>query len=345
MENNNKIDICSKNLDELKEILVSIDEKPFRAKQIYIWLHKKLVKNFEDMTDISKSLRKKLEDKFFISHISIEKKLVSNNDGTEKYLFQLENKTLVESVLMSYSYGNTVCVSTQSGCKMGCKFCASTLNGFDRNLTTSEILSQVYEIQRNINDRISNIVLMGSGEPMDNYDNVIKFIKIINSEEGLNIGQRHITLSTCGIVPKIYKFADENLQSTLAISLHAPNDIIRKQTMPIANVYSIREILDACKYYNEKTNKRVTFEYALIKDLNDSEKHAQELGMLLKNTLSHVNLIPINDVKERNYIKSSKDRILKFASILENFNIETTVRRKLGSDINSACGQLRKLYK
>lgn len=345
MENNNKIDICSKNLDELKEILVSIDEKPFRAKQIYIWLHKKLVKNFEDMTDISKSLRKKLEDKFFISHISIEKKLVSNNDGTEKYLFQLENKTLVESVLMSYSYGNTVCVSTQSGCKMGCKFCASTLNGFDRNLTTSEILSQVYEIQRNINDRISNIVLMGSGEPMDNYDNVIKFIKIINSEEGLNIGQRHITLSTCGIVPKIYKFADENLQSTLAISLHAPNDIIRKQTMPIANVYSIREILDACKYYNEKTNKRVTFEYALIKDLNDLEKHAQELGMLLKNTLSHVNLIPINDVKERNYIKSSKDRILKFASILENFNIETTVRRKLGSDINSACGQLRKLYK
>jgi len=268
----------------------------------------------------------------------------SKKEDTKKHLFLLGDGNVIESVVMKYSHGNSICVSTQIGCKMGCKFCASTLGGIVRNLTSGEILGQIIRAQSELKERISNIVLMGSGEPLDNFQNVLKFIYNVNAEYGLNIGQRHITLSTCGIVPKIRELADLNLQITLAISLHAPNDEIRKQTMPIAKAYSINELLEVCSYYISKTNRRITFEYALVKGFNDTKENAVELSKILKGMLCHVNLIPINEINESELKKSNMDDINKFKEVLIKHGIETTIRREMGLDINAACGQLRRSY-
>lgn len=339
-----KIDIKSMNIAELEELLKEWGEPKFRAKQIFDWLHQKQVDSFAEMTNLSKSLREKLDEKAAINGVEIVRKLVSQIDGTRKYLFALSDGAIIESVLMKYEHGNTVCISTQVGCRMGCKFCASTLEGVERGLTAGEMLSQIYTIQKDCGERVHGTVLMGSGEPLDNYDNVVKFLRLINDPKGQNMGQRHITLSTCGLVEKIYALAEEDLQITLAVSLHAPNDGIRTQTMPIAKVYSMERLLQACRDYADKTKRRITFEYALIHGVNDGDEHAWELVKKLRDMLCHVNLIPVNDVKERNYIKSTADRVKRFASILNENGVETTVRRKLGSDIDAACGQLRRSH-
>ena len=297
------------------------------------------------MTNLSKALREKLKENYIIKNIKIVEKLVSKEDNTSKYLFDIGDDIVIESVLMRYSYGNAVCISSQAGCRMGCTFCASTVDGLERNLLPGEMVAQIYEIQRDIGERVSNVVIMGSGEPLDNYDNVIDFLEIIHSKEGNNLSHRHITLSTCGLVDKIYDLAKENLQITLAISLHAPNNEIRQNTMPVAKRYDIDSLIKAAKYYADTTKRRVTFEYALIKGVNDSSDCARELASRLKGIMCHINLIPVNDVKENNYIRSTEENINSFASLLRELGIETTVRRKLGSDINAACGQLRKSYK
>lgn len=339
-----KQDLKSMSLEELQMFMGSIGEAKFRAKQIFEWLHKKQAGDFEEMTNISKNLREKLSNEAKISYVKILEKHVSKQDNTTKYLFALENDNIIESVLMRYNYGNAVCISTQVGCRMGCTFCASTLDGVERNLTAGEMLSQIYEIQKDTGERVSSVVLMGSGEPLDNYDNVLKFIRLLNDKDGLNIGQRHITLSTCGLIEKMYNLADEGLQITLAVSLHAPNDEIRNKIMPISKKNNMERLLEACKYYSDTTKRRITFEYAMINGVNDSIDCARELSEKLRNMLCHVNLIPVNDVKERNYKKSSGETVEKFAEFLNSKGIETTVRRKLGSDINAACGQLRKGY-
>ena len=339
-----KIDIKSMNKTELEDLLKELGEPKFRAKQIFDWLHAKQVDSFEEMTNLSKGLREKLSETASINGVEIVRKLVSQIDGTRKYLFALSDGAIIESVLMKYEHGNTVCISTQVGCRMGCKFCASTLDGVERGLTAGEMLSQIYAIQKDCGERVHGTVLMGSGEPLDNYDNVVKFLRLINDPKGQNMGQRHITLSTCGLVEKMYDLAEEDLQITLAVSLHAPNDGIRTQTMPIAKVYSMEKLLQACRDYADKTKRRITFEYALIHGVNDGDEHAWELVKKLRDMLCHVNLIPVNDVKERNYVKSTADRVKRFAGILNENGVETTVRRKLGSDIDAACGQLRRSH-
>lgn len=339
-----KEDIKELSLLELTKVLETMSEKPFRAKQIYEWLHKKLVVSFDEMTNISKPLREKLAQRYEITKITVADVLVSQNDGTTKFLFRLGDGRVIESVLMKYKHGNSVCISSQVGCRMGCRFCASTLGGLERNLTVSEMLSQIYEIQRISGERVSNIVVMGTGEPLDNYDNFLKFVHRISDENGLNISQRNITASTCGLVERIRKLAEENLQITLAISLHAPNDTMRRELMPVANKYTISEIMEACHYYYEKTGRRITFEYSLVKDFNDSGEAALALSGLLKGFNCHVNLIPVNPIKERNYRHSEEKYIQKFKLILERNGINVTIRRELGSDINAACGQLRKSY-
>ena len=339
-----KIDIKSMNINELENLLKELGEPKFRAKQIFDWLHAKQVDSFEEMTNLSKGLREKLAETASINGVEIVRKLVSQIDGTRKYLFALSDGAIIESVLMKYEHGNTVCISTQVGCRMGCKFCASTLDGVERGLTAGEMLSQIYAIQKDCGERVHGTVLMGSGEPLDNYDNVVKFLRLINDPKGQNMGQRHITLSTCGLVDKMYDLAEEDLQITLAVSLHAPNDGIRTQTMPIAKVYSMDKLLQACRDYADKTKRRITFEYALIHGVNDGDEHAWELVKKLRDMLCHVNLIPVNDVKERNYVKSTADRVKRFAGILNENGVETTVRRKLGSDIDAACGQLRRSH-
>lgn len=296
------------------------------------------------MKNIPKSLINKLEENFTITMPEIVEVYKSELDGTEKFLLGFPDGNLIESVLMRYKHGNSICISTQVGCRMGCKFCASTIEGRVRNLTTGEILSEVIAVQNYIGERISNIVLMGSGEPLDNYDNVVKFLEIVSADYGLNIGQRHITLSTCGIVPKIYELADKELSITLAISLHAFSDEKRKEIMPIANKYTISELLEACRYYLNKTKRRITFEYALVKDVNDGMEDAKALGKLLSGMLCHVNLIPVNEIKENSFKRSSKKAIDDFSEILRNNGIEVTTRREMGSDINAACGQLRRSY-
>lgn len=338
------IDIKSMNIKELEDLLKELGEPKFRAKQIFDWLHAKQVDSFEEMTNLSKELREKLAETASINGVEMVRKLVSQIDGTRKYLFALSDGAIIESVLMKYEHGNTVCISTQVGCRMGCKFCASTLDGVERGLTAGEMLSQIYAIQKDCGERVHGIVLMGSGEPLDNYDNVVKFLRLINDPKGQNMGQRHITLSTCGLVDKIYDLAEEDLQITLAVSLHAPNDDIRTQTMPIAKVYSMEKLLQACRDYADKTKRRITFEYALIHGVNDGDEHAWELVKKLRDMLCHVNLIPVNDVKERNYVKSTAERVKRFAGILNENGVETTVRRKLGSDIDAACGQLRRSH-
>ncbi|GMQ56897.1 23S rRNA (adenine(2503)-C(2))-methyltransferase RlmN [Vallitalea sediminicola] len=340
---NNKIDILSMSIDELIEFMDKMGEKKFRAKQIYGWLHEKRVASFAEMTNISKALQDKLAATCNIATLHEVKKLESK-DGTIKYLFELHDHHVVESVLMSYKHGNSVCISSQVGCRMGCKFCASTIGGLKRHLTVSEMLGQVYEMNRISGKRISNIVIMGTGEPLDNYDVLVKFIKIINSEEGMNISQRNITVSTCGIIEKIYELADENFKITLAISLHAPNNSVRKKMMPIAEVYGYSLLIEACKDYVKKTKRRITFEYSLVDGVNDSIYCARELSKVLKGILCHVNLIPINQVEERNYRHSKRETIIAFKNILEKHKIPTTIRRELGSDIDAACGQLRRSY-
>ncbi|MCX7904206.1 MAG: 23S rRNA (adenine(2503)-C(2))-methyltransferase RlmN [Caloramator sp.] len=336
------IDIRDLSLMEIEKFIVGLGEPKFRAKQIYKWINNG-VEDFDEMTDIPKKLRDKLKENFFIKNIFIEAKQESS-DGTAKYLLRLKDDNLIEAVLMRYSYGNSVCISTQAGCSMGCSFCASTIGGKIRDLTPGEMLGEVLTISKDENIRISNIVLMGTGEPLDNLENVLKFLELINSKEGLNIGMRHITLSTCGLVPEIKRLADLKLQLTLAISLHAPNDEKRKRIMPIANRYSFEELLDACRYYIEKTNRRITFEYALIKDFNDSIEDAKELSEKLEGLLCHVNLIPVNPVSERKFERPDRKRIENFRDILESRGINTTIRRELGTDIDAACGQLRRRF-
>lgn len=328
---------------KLKEWMEINKENGFRAKQVIDWAYKGAI-SFDDMKNIPISLREKLKIHFNIGTPKVLKVLKSKTDDTYKFLFQYEDGNFIESVVMKYNHGNTICVSSQVGCRMGCKFCASTLDGMVRNLTAGEIIGQIVKAQTEIGERISNVVIMGSGEPFDNYDNIISFLQLVNSEFGLNIGYRHITLSTCGIVPKIIELANLNYQITLAISLHAPEDELRKTMMPIANKYSINEILDACKYYIKVTNRRITFEYAMVKGVNDSENEANELKKLLKGMLCHVNLIPVNEILENTFRKSLPESIKKFCNILESASIETTIRREMGADINAACGQLRKNY-
>lgn len=340
-----KKDLRSLTLEELQAEMAEIGEAKFRAKQIFRWMHVKYVSDFSEMTDLSENLRKKLDENYEIGRVRQVKKLVSKEDNTTKYLFELENNYIIESVFMRYSYGNTMCISTQAGCRMGCAFCASTIGGVEKSLSPSEMLAQIYEAEKDTGEKVNGVVLMGSGEPLDNYDNVIKFIKLINSKDGKNMGQRHITLSTCGLINKMYELADEDLQITLAVSLHAPNDGIRNTIMPISKANPMDKLLEACKYYTDKTKRRITFEYSLIKGVNDSPQNAKELASKLKGMLCHVNLIPINDVKERDYVRSSNETIKTFEEILLSRGIETTVRRKLGSDIDAACGQLRKRYK
>ena len=334
-------DIKSMYEEELKEEFAKMGEPAYRAGQVYKWLHEG-VKSFDEMTNISKKLRERLMENYYISNAAIEKKLISAYDDTKKYLFSFGDGEMVESVLMKYHHGYTSCISTQVGCKMGCTFCATGKSGFSRNLTASEMLAQLQAEQQDNNIRISNIVLMGMGEPLDNFENVIRFLKLVSSENGMNIGMRHISLSTCGIVPKIYELADMKLQLTLSVSLHAPNDQIRSRTMPVNRKYNIDELLKACQYYVRQTNRRISFEYAMIDGVNDSEANAQELAKRLKGILSHVNLIPVNAVKGTGYEKSKKESIRKFIAVLERAGITATVRRTLGSDINASCGQLRR---
>ncbi|MBD5639016.1 23S rRNA (adenine(2503)-C(2))-methyltransferase RlmN [Clostridium botulinum] len=331
-------------LEELKEWLISKEEKAFRAKQIFNWIYDKLIFDFNNMKNIPEKTKNLLSDNFYIGVPKVVKKLISKDKNTYKFLFEYKDGNIIESVVMKYKHGNSICVSTQVGCRMGCKFCASTLDGVIRNLTSGEILSQIMAAQKEIGERISNVVLMGSGEPLDNFANVTKFLDLVTSENTLNIGQRHITLSTCGIVPKIKELADKNYNITLAISLHSPEDLLRKEMMPIANKYSIKELMEACDYYINKTNRRITFEYALVKGKNDSIKEAKELSSVLRGKLCHVNLIPVNEIKENSYEKSTSKNIESFGNILKENGIETTIRREMGADINAACGQLRRSY-
>ena len=327
--------------EELKEFLTDIGEKPFRAGQIFSWLHKG-VTSFDEMTDISIGLRKKLAEVSFVSTLKIVKKLESKLDKTKKYLFELEDGNMVESVVMYYKHGITICISCQVGCRMGCKFCASTIGGLVRSLTSGEILDQVIFAQKDIGERISNIVMMGIGEPLDNFDNVVKFLKNVNDERGINIGYRHISLSTCGIVPKIEKLMELKLPITLSISLHAPTDEVRDKIMPVNHAYNTAMLIDMCKRYAHETKRRISFEYAIINGVNDSPEHAKIIAEKLKHMLCHVNLIPVNNVEENDFKKPPKERIQRFMAVLEKYNIPVTVRRELGSDISASCGQLRR---
>lgn len=336
-------DIKSMTIDEINKDFCDMGYPSYRAKQVFKWLYRG-VRAFDEMSDLSKKLRSKLSGIYYIEYPKIEKKLVSKKDGTIKYLFKLNDSQYIESVLMKYKHGYSICISTQVGCKMNCSFCATGISGFVRNLTASEMISQIQLAQIDNNIRVSNIVLMGMGEPLDNYDNVLRFLRLVSCDEGLNIGMRHISLSTCGVVDKIYKLADEKLQLTLSISLHAPNDEIRSRIMPVNKKWNTSELIDACRYYIDKTNRRISFEYAMIRDVNDSEGCAYELSRRLDGLLCHINLIPVNNVLENDYLKSQKDRILRFSNILKNNGFTVTVRRTLGSDINASCGQLRHTY-
>ena len=340
-----KKDIRSMTPEELEAFVVNdLKDKKFRARQIYDWMHVKCVQNFDEMTNLSKVLRQKLSENVTLCPVEKADCLISQIDGTRKYLFRMEDGSIIESVLMKYKHGNSVCISSQVGCRMGCRFCASTLLGLERNLNTSEMLGQIYAIQRDTGERVSNVVIMGTGEPLDNYDAVVRFIRMISDEKGLNISQRNITLSTCGIVPKIYQLADEHLQITLAISLHASDNEKRKSMMPIANKYDMDTLLEACRYYYETNGRRLTFEYSLARGVNDSPEDARALAKLLKGFMWHVNLIPINPVEERSYVQSDRKSIVNFKNSLEKYGGNVTIRREMGRDIQAACGQLRRRY-
>ena len=335
------IDLKDFEYDELIDYLKELGEPKFRAEQIFTWLHKGVC-SYDEMTNLSKATRQKLSEKTYVSTLKIKLKLVSKLDGTIKYLFELPDGNCIESVVMRYHHGLTICISSQIGCRMGCRFCASTIGGLYRSLTPGEIINQVIFAQKDIGERISNIVIMGIGEPMDNYDNIVKFLHNVNHEKGLNIGYRHITLSSCGVVPGLKKLADEMLPITLTISLHAPNDAIRDEIMPVNHKWKIKELMEACRYYVNKTGRRISFEYSLIHGVNDSEDNARELARLVRPLHGHVNLIPVNKVEERDYKKGSAEEIRAFRDLLEELGINATVRRELGGDINASCGQLRK---
>ena len=331
-----KKDIKSYTFDELKKEIESIGEKAFRAKQIYEWIHVKLVDSFEEMTNLSKALREKLETQYEIPTVKMLERQISGQDGTNKFLFQLQDGHVVESVLMKYNHGNSVCISSQVGCRMGCRFCASTIGGLERNLKASEMLGQIYQIQKISGERVSNVVIMGTGEPLDNYENFVKFIHILTDEHGLNISQRNITVSTCGIVPNMKRLAEEKLQITLALSLHGSTQEKRKTLMPIANKYKLEEVLEACDYYFDKTGRRITFEYSLVHGVNDNEEDAKELIEILKHRNCHLNLIPVNPIKERNFEKPSRKAAEEFRQKIEKSGISATIRREMGADIDGA---------
>jgi 23S rRNA (adenine2503-C2)-methyltransferase len=339
-----QLDIKSLYYKELSEHMKSMGQPEFRAKQLYEWLHVKLARSYEEMTNLSKELRTKLAESYPLTTLEEVDALHSETDGTIKFLFRLKDDRVIESVLMKYHHGNSVCISSQVGCRMGCKFCASTIGGKERDLLPSEMLDQVYRIQHITGERVSNIVVMGTGEPLDNYDNLIRFIRIVTDPQGLNISARNITVSTCGIPDGIRALAKEELPITLALSLHAPNNEIRKKLMPVAAKYELSEVMDAFRYYYEKTGRRLTFEYSLVASVNDSEEHARELCRLVKGLNCHVNLIPVNPIRERDYRKSESKNIQNFKFILEKNRINVTIRREMGTDIDAACGQLRKSY-
>lgn len=337
-----KKDIKSFNLTELEQEVVSLGLPKFRAKQIYEWMHKKLVTSFDEMTNLSADLKRRLADEYELSFVVPERVQTSKIDGTQKYLFRLQDGNYVESVLMKYHHGNSVCISSQVGCRMGCRFCASTLDGLTRCLTPSEMLEQIYRIQALTGERVSNVVVMGTGEPMDNYDNLLKFIRLLTDANGLNISQRNITVSTCGLVPNMRRLADEKLSITLALSLHSVTDEKRRTLMPIANKYSIEELMDTCEYYFEKTGRRITFEYSLVRGVNDLPEDAEGLIKLAGRVGAHVNLIPVNPIKERDYRETTHEGVVAFKNKLEKSHINVTIRREMGRDIDGACGQLRK---
>ena len=338
------MDMLSYTYDELTEYISKLNQPAFRAKQIYEWLHKKLVCEWDDMSNVPKALKEELGRDHAINPLIIREKVVSKADGTAKYLMETHDGGIIESVAMNHDYGFSICVSSQIGCRMGCRFCASTILGLQRSLTASEMLAQIYNISRDVGKRVDNIVIMGIGEPFDNYDEVLKFIRMISDEHGQNLSMRSITVSTCGLVDKIYRFADEDLAVTLAISLHAPNDEIRKTMMPVANSYSIDEIMKACEYFVKKTGRRVTFEYTMIDGVNDSPECATELADHLKGMLCHVNLIPLNEIKEKKARSSETSKIAAFQKQLEKNRINVTIRKGMGRDIEAACGQLRRKY-
>lgn len=337
-------DIKSLTFEELAGMMQGLNEPKFRTKQVYEWMHKKLASSFDEMTNLPKDLRQRLSDECEYTCLECVRVQESAEDGTKKFLFALSDGNLIESVFMRYHHGNSVCISSQVGCRMGCKFCASTIDGLVRNLTPAEMLDQIYRITVITGERVSNVVIMGSGEPMDNYDNVLKFIRMISDENGLNISGRNITVSSCGIVPRIRELAKEKLPVTLAISLHAPTDEKRKALMPIANKYSLDELLEACRYYYECTGRRISFEYALVEGVNDRDEEVKELSSLLKGVNAHVNLIPVNPIKERDYRSTSRTNVLKFQNKLEKNGINVTIRREMGRDIDGACGQLRRRH-
>ena len=339
-----KTDMKSLTFEELKEALTDMGEKPFRASQIYQWMHQKLAGGLDEMTNISAELKRKLTERFEYTHLTPVQVQESKLDGTKKFLFRLADDNVVESVYMRYHHGISVCISSQVGCRMGCRFCASTLDGLERNLKPSEMLDQIYAISRYTGERVSNVVVMGTGEPLDNYDNLVIFLKLLNDERGLHISQRNITVSTCGIVPNMRRLADEKLQITLALSLHATTDEKRRELMPVANRYSLSEVLAACAYYFEQTGRRITFEYSLVGGVNDTDEDAAELSSIASGLCCHVNLIPVNPIKEREYVQSGKARITAFREKLEKNGIPVTVRREMGRDIDGACGQLRRRH-
>ena len=339
---NKAFDIKSMTLTELKQAVEAMGEKPFRAKQLYEWIHVKLARGYDEMTSLPKNLREQLEAQY--PYIALREKTVQTSklDGTKKYLFALADGNYVESVWMQYHHGNSVCISSQVGCRMRCRFCASTLGGLERNLTPSEMLDQIYAIARDTKERVSNVVVMGTGEPLDNYDNLLRFLQLISDENGLHISQRNITVSTCGIVENIRRLANEKLQITLALSLHGATQEKRQELMPVAKKYALGEVIDACRYYFDQTGRRITFEYSLVNGVNDTEADAETLCRLVSGLNCHVNLIPVNPIKERDYTASKRREVFNFQSRLEKNHIHATVRREMGRDIDGACGQLRR---
>lgn len=335
-------DIKSFTRTQLQKEIEAMGEKPFRARQMYEWMHVKLARGYGDMTNIPKSLIEKCRDKF--TYTCLKEVLVQTSaiDGTKKFLFELADGNLVESVWMKYHHGNSVCISSQVGCRMGCRFCASTLDGLERSLLPGEMLDQIYAISRSTGERVSNVVVMGTGEPLDNYENLVQFIRMLSDENGLHISQRNITVSTCGIVPEMYRLAEENFQITLALSLHGSTQEKREELMPIAKRYELSEVIAACKHYFDKTGRRITFEYSLVGGVNDTAEDAENLCRLIGGLNCHINLIPVNPIKERNYVESEHRDILNFQNKLEKKHINVTIRREMGRDIDGACGQLRR---
>lgn len=340
-----KKDIKSLTLPELEEEMAGMGEKAFRARQIYEWMHVKMARGFGEMTNLSKELRKKCEEAYTYTTLEAVRVQESKIDGTKKFLFELEDGNVVESVWMKYKHGNSVCISSQVGCRMGCRFCASTLDGLERSLTPAEMLEQIYAVTLLTGERVSNVVVMGTGEPLDNYENLLIFLRLLTDENGLHISQRNVTVSTCGIVPKMKLLAQEKLQITLALSLHAATDEKRRELMPIATKYSVDELMETCRYYFKKTGRRITFEYSLVGGVNDSEEDAKALAGLIGGLNCHVNLIPVNPVKERNFAESDREKVCAFKNKLEKYQINVTIRREMGRDIDGACGQLRRRHK